>query len=593
MIGIKNINLAFERVLLDQGELCIRNGLLTGIIGESGCGKTSLLQMIGLLSNSGTMKYTFDGISIDDLSSREKMQILREDICFVMQDIYLFEDLTIYEIMKLYASFVNREINEDDVYKCLHQVNLHLDIHTYTKTLSGGEKQRLCIACGLLKNAKLFIFDEPFANLDKENIKRVLTIIQELAYQDNKMVVISTHDQQIYKQFDVIYQFKNQRLVLQKDATHKDVKLESQHNPFHFSSLMSYVHLYYRKHKWKSIGLSSLMAIIIALLVVIGNFNQSFQQTNGTSLLSLMKNEVVIIRKDVKVISPKEQAVLKSKLSEYEVYNAYSFRDFQNMTVNSYLDNEKESFQVLEVFNEEGMLNNQKTDKPIFMTYSMYRSLHNERSYVINNSLSIKASHILNPSEDTMSGIYIPYEDMEQYLKDIGIDIGLMETACLKVPINSVEDIAIIEKLMTDEYQMLHDEFIGVSIQAAKIFEKSTVNIFVFITLFVLFIYKIFDVIKVKKDLILFKMSGIHNYDLCLMKAYQEGILFICNIIISIILMATISKVLNILVFESFMDMMFLIVIWNIGMYIVLLIIYFVMISLFSPAAMLRKNKDD
>lgn len=597
MINLSHIHLAYERTLIEQGELRIYNGQITGIIGESGCGKTTLLQIIGLLGQCKNVEYDFDGTAVHNLSSYQRAKILRQDICFVMQDIYLFKGFTVYEIMKLYASFVNDKIDEDGIYRLLHRVRLHVDIHMMADTLSGGEKQRLCIACGLLKEAKLFIFDEPFANLDQANVENIFEIIQNLAYKENKMVVISTHDEQIFSQFDRIYQIANPKLLLIKETPTQSQEILSHNVPFRFSCLKSYVNLYNKKHQWKNWGLCIFMSMIISLLIIIGNFNSSFQKVNGSSLLSLMKNEVVLVHSEGKAISVKEQTKIRSLLSSYQVYGFYIYEDNQGVVLKSYLENEKDSFQIHETVSKRGQLNDKEIFNPIYMSYALYRKLDNINQYQFidhnQDVLSINASHILKPSEDGMNSIYIPYDQMQKFFKEKGIDMGLLDNAILKIPIESISDITDIEKEIPDEYQIMNMGFVDISIKAAQIFEKSSVNVFIYLVLFLIFLYKIFDIIKIKHDLILFKISGIDNRNLFLMKVYQEGVFYIKNFILSVLLILILSWWLNILMLESFFDMIISMTVWNGFMYVFLLIIYTIGILMFTPAYMLRKNKEE
>ena len=216
MITMNDINISFQKTLIESGSLIIPNGCVTGIIGKSGTGKTALLEVIGLLSDQPS-HYLFDDDDIRELSDDERKDRLRYDISFIFQDIQLFEDLTLKENMHFYASLVNKQLSDDEIYHQLDMVGLNVDIHTYVKTMSIGERQRVSILCGLLKDAKLFIFDEPTAYLDSKNEKIIMDIILKLAHEMNKMVVIATHNQEFIKRLDRIYVIENQQLLLKKD----------------------------------------------------------------------------------------------------------------------------------------------------------------------------------------------------------------------------------------------------------------------------------------------------------------------------------------------------------------------------------------
>ncbi len=119
------------------------------------------------------------------------------------QDIYSFYDMTISEMIRFYASFLGKILEDQDIYQYFHEVCLQFDIRTQADNLFGGEKQQLMFDCSILKNAQSFIFDEAFAYLDKRDIENIFEIIQKLAYQVKKADYYLSHDAHMYECFDV------------------------------------------------------------------------------------------------------------------------------------------------------------------------------------------------------------------------------------------------------------------------------------------------------------------------------------------------------------------------------------------------------
>lgn len=591
MIDIRNIHLEFDRVLIDDGQLKIKNGLISGIIGESGTGKTALLQEIGLLGKCQHMDYYFNGLAINKMTVSQRNEILRQDICFISQDIYLFSDMTISEMMRFYASFLGKTLEDQDIYQYLHEVHLQLDIHTPADNLSGGEKQRLMIACGLLKNAQLFIFDEPFAYLDKRNIENIFEIIQKLAYQDKKMIIITSHDAHMYERFDCLYQIEDQHLVLLKDKETEEFQIEHQSLPFHFHILIDYIHSFYQKHCWKYISLGTFISLIVSLMIVMISFQSYFEQANGNSLLNILKNEVCIIRGDGKDITPTEVAELRSHLYDYTIYPYYGYTDVNKVIMKGYLDNEEECFSIYETIGEVGTINDKEVGH-VYMSYSLYRHKNSDvyETYSLTGTkITLKVTGILNPSEGD-NVIYVPYDEFTAFFKSIGIELDLTNVTTVIVPIQSIDDISNIKQLLSNDYQFLQSHIIDLSIQAATLFNKSYIKIVSVFVIVILGIYKLFDTLKIRKDDVLFKMNGIENKALILMKMYREGLFFIVCLILTVLLDCLILAMLHLFVLSTFIDLVIKIIGAYLGLFVFLMLIYVLIVNRISTVQLLRMN---
>ena len=213
MIELTNIELSFgKRQLIEKGDTCIPYQQVTLLRGESGSGKTSLLMDIGLLAHQAKMNYLFDGIDINTCHEKQRSYLRQNEISFIFQENYLFEHLNLIENIYFYAHLIHRQISEEEIREYLDFVDLDLDFQTSLKSMSGGERQRLAIVCGIVKDAKLFIFDEPTSYLDNENKQKIISIIQNLAYQKGKMVLVASHDDAFVEIADQIYEIKDMNL---------------------------------------------------------------------------------------------------------------------------------------------------------------------------------------------------------------------------------------------------------------------------------------------------------------------------------------------------------------------------------------------
>lgn len=381
MITINNINISFQKTLIESGSLIIPNGCVTGIIGKSGTGKTALLEVIGLLSHQPS-HYIFDYVNIEELSDDERNDRLRHDISFIFQDIQLFEDLTLKENMKFYASLVNKQISDDDIYNQLEMVDLNVDINTDVKTMSIGERQRISILCGLLKDAKLFIFDEPTAYLDSKNEKIIMNIIFKLAHEMKKMVVVATHNQEFIKRLDRIYVIDNQQLLLQKDTEMHVYKTEKRsYLPLTMDVLNHHIKTKRAKSKYIHYIISIILSIIICLCVFSIVYTYQYNQESHGDLLNLLHHELIVGKKDNSLITPKDYSLLENQINnpvypDIEINGSIvsNNKRYNGIKITSFYDFE----------NLENHLLNGKEQGECYVSYQLYRKMS-----VTNQSLTV------------------------------------------------------------------------------------------------------------------------------------------------------------------------------------------------------------
>lgn len=201
-IEIKNLNKNFGNlVLFDNLNLEIESNKVTCIYGTSGCGKTTIIDIIGLIEkfNSGTVLY--DGIAIKGKNDVRNM--LREKIGFIFQDFGLIENETVYQNMKMVYKVRKLKDQRTTIDNLLNDLNLENMLDRKVFELSGGEQQRVAIAKTILKNPDIILADEPTASLDTENKKIVLTMLRDFV-DSGKTVIIVSHDSEILEYADII-----------------------------------------------------------------------------------------------------------------------------------------------------------------------------------------------------------------------------------------------------------------------------------------------------------------------------------------------------------------------------------------------------
>lgn len=181
---IANNDVSFE---IEKGELVI-------ILGASGSGKSTILNILGGMDTVSEGEVIVDGIDIVKLSDRERTLYRRNDIGFVFQFYNLIPNLTARENVELALEIVRDAKDADET---LRSVELGGRMDNFPAQLSGGEQQRVSIARAVAKNPKLLLCDEPTGALDYKTGKHVLHILQEMSRKNNVTVVIVTHNSAI------------------------------------------------------------------------------------------------------------------------------------------------------------------------------------------------------------------------------------------------------------------------------------------------------------------------------------------------------------------------------------------------------------
>lgn len=209
-----------EVTAVSSVDLELKEGEIVGLFGPSGSGKTTLLSMIGciLRPSSGSLKM-FE-VETTGLSEAELPQIRKKCISFIFQGFNLFPALTAYEnvmiILKLKGIVERSEQRARDL---LAMVGLSDRMDFLPRDLSGGQKQRVGIARSLAADAPVILADEPTGNLDHANGRKVMEILRKLAVEQNRCVVVATHDNRIEDIFDRTILMEDGKIVGEKKGS--------------------------------------------------------------------------------------------------------------------------------------------------------------------------------------------------------------------------------------------------------------------------------------------------------------------------------------------------------------------------------------
>lgn len=193
---------------VDKGEFVV-------VVGPSGAGKTTVLNILGGMDSCTSGTITVDGQTISSYGPKELTVYRRFDIGFVFQFYNLVQNLTALENVELATQIAKSPLPPEEV---LAHVGLSHRLHNFPAQLSGGEQQRVAIARALASGARVILADEPTGNLDTANGDRVMEILQRLAHEEGYCVVVVTHDMSIAEAADQVLRMKDGVLAEQETA---------------------------------------------------------------------------------------------------------------------------------------------------------------------------------------------------------------------------------------------------------------------------------------------------------------------------------------------------------------------------------------
>ena len=176
---------------LENTNFGIEKGELVVIVGPSGAGKTTTLNILGGMDTATSGTVTVDNKEITKLKNKEIIKYRREDIGFVFQFYNLVQNLTAKENVELATQICKNSLDPVEV---LEKVGLKNRMNNFPSQLSGGEQQRVAIARAIAKNPKLLLCDEPTGALDYKTGKQILKLLQDTARRENMTVLIITHN---------------------------------------------------------------------------------------------------------------------------------------------------------------------------------------------------------------------------------------------------------------------------------------------------------------------------------------------------------------------------------------------------------------
>lgn len=213
-ISVKNLTKTYEMgevtiKALENVSFDINKGELTVILGPSGAGKTTILNILGGMDKASSGKVIIDNNDIAKYSNRELTNYRRYDIGFVFQFYNLIGNLTALENVSLASQICKHPMDSSEALK---SVGLLDRKDHFPAQLSGGEQQRVSIARAIAKNPKLLLCDEPTGALDSKTGKKIIELLQDTCHKTNTTTIIITHNAVIADIADKVIKVKNGKI---------------------------------------------------------------------------------------------------------------------------------------------------------------------------------------------------------------------------------------------------------------------------------------------------------------------------------------------------------------------------------------------
>lgn len=252
MIELRDIRKSYDRTILNGINLKFESGKIYIVKGVSGCGKTTLLNILGLID------YDFSGVYLWDNQVMTNQNSQMNRVGYIFQNSLLISNMTIEDNLL----FIKNDFSLIESYSC--QLGIDKLLKKYPDELSGGERSRVAVIRALLSNPKLILADEPSASLDSENSKRLADIFSEISTEDN-VIIISTHEDCFDSIADEIIHLDYGNIA-SIDIKDKGKKVKQSNNNIENTQRRKLSKYILRKNKVTQLGRNLLLSFMILLI---------------------------------------------------------------------------------------------------------------------------------------------------------------------------------------------------------------------------------------------------------------------------------------------------------------------------------------
>jgi lipoprotein-releasing system ATP-binding protein len=204
-----------DLTVLNRASINISQGEIVGLVGKSGSGKSTFLQILGLLDKPDAGSVTINNINCNELSDNIRTDIRSKNLGFIYQFHHLLAEFTALEniLIPLKILNYNMKLAKKEAMDLLHLLGLKNRAHHLPSELSGGEQQRVAIARAIISKPQIILADEPTGNLDPDNAKLVFDIFIKTVRDYKLSAIIVSHDAELVSNLDKIYHIEKGKII--------------------------------------------------------------------------------------------------------------------------------------------------------------------------------------------------------------------------------------------------------------------------------------------------------------------------------------------------------------------------------------------
>lgn len=310
MLVLKNVYKKYhskksgDTIALDDISLTLPDSGMVFIVGKSGSGKSSLLNVIGGLDDIDSGSISLNGKVLKNINSKYMDFYRNTYLGFIFQDFNLIDDYTVYQNIELACSMQKKKISKEELNLVLNKIGLSGHGKRKMNELSGGERQRVAIARAIIKNPQIILADEPTGNLDSATSKQILDLLQKISKE--RLVVIVSHDRESASHYaDRIIKIEDGKIVQDVDNVLDSDQLEEKNEVKFIKSKLSFINtlkLSFSNLKTKKLRLAiSIILITFSFFIFLIAFTLSkfdIPKSLAETLIKEKVSEIEIVKRD-------------------------------------------------------------------------------------------------------------------------------------------------------------------------------------------------------------------------------------------------------------------------------------------------------
>lgn len=295
MLELSFKNIQFNgKLIINESELKLKAGKLTILCGPSGSGKSTIIHAV-MLQNEFLARCILNQEELDMQNKLRLKQMIYSHISFATQEPEFINDLTVQDHIDMYLELFNFSM---DIAYFKRLLDINSLLNKYPMELSGGERKRLGILLAILRNTEILIFDEPNSALDDRHTD-CLNLLLQMLLDNNKSLLITTHDEKIMKKADVLYCIDDYNLILEKDKIADTIVEEEKYNENknNIHIIQKYIEKTYEHHKLYRKMLTVFAVLCVSFCALSTELNDFFMEQHNFSSKAV-SNELIIYQPD-------------------------------------------------------------------------------------------------------------------------------------------------------------------------------------------------------------------------------------------------------------------------------------------------------